>query len=176
MFCVHYVGRVDAEHVVERAVPADVVDAVDPVAAPVRLPEQLAGLGAAAAAEQRHGKAPAGRLAQRCVAPPLPALERAAGRHGRRLQRAAAHRDGRPQVPLAQYHAHALDAPGPGRARRAGRPLARAPAAPRPRRAAAAAPHPRPHQSFRFRNSSACDGDSRLTVSMFVVLSLSMLY
>lgn len=58
----HDTGWVDAEYVVERAVPTDVVDAVDPVAAAVRLPEQLAGLGPAPAAEQRHGKASAGRL------------------------------------------------------------------------------------------------------------------
>lgn len=56
------VGWFDAEYVIERSVLADVIDAVDPLAAAVDVPQRLPGLRHPAADQQRHGKAPPGRL------------------------------------------------------------------------------------------------------------------
>ncbi|KAI8430918.1 hypothetical protein MSG28_001036, partial [Choristoneura fumiferana] len=55
MWTIIFCGRwVNAEYIVECAVPTDVVNAVDPVAAAVSVSQRLARLGHPAAAEQRH--------------------------------------------------------------------------------------------------------------------------
>lgn len=74
------VGWFDAEHIIERAVPTDVFDAIDPLTAAIGLPQRLAGLRAAASAQQRHGKTYAGRLRQRARSP-HPPLEHSPRRH-----------------------------------------------------------------------------------------------
>lgn len=103
------IGWLNAEYIVERAVPTDVVDAVHPVAAAVGVPQRLAGLGDPAAAEQRHGKAPARRFFQQRALQAAAALERPARGHQRWLQRRAPNGPRRQEVPLAQYNTHPLD-------------------------------------------------------------------
>lgn len=71
---------------------------------------QLAGLRHPAAAEQRHGKASAHGLSRQRAGARQP-VAHPAGRHCRRLQRAAEHRYGSEEVPLPQYYSHPLNAP-----------------------------------------------------------------